>query len=289
MNLQTIFIRYPDQEACIAYLEKVRWAREAHCPHCGATDVARKQEKHRVGRWNCHSCNSSFNALSGSIFEKTKVPLQKWFLAINLMVNAKQNLSSYQLSHDLGLNQKTAWHMQQRIRVAMLTSEREMLQGIVGADEAHFSDTPRKSTKHNGNNSNHRELQDGRPDRGSRYSEGITDGRVASNIMASAVVDIQSNFADSRVPPLFAEVFQGYGRDQNSCSSAIINCRKCQVASGRHTNMIRDSWSLIQCVCYGLRQHCATKWISDYGRSRWPYNQDNILAVFKIFRREYFA
>ena len=131
MNLITIFSLYPDQEACIEHLENVRWGDDPHCPHCGGTSVARKAERHRIGRWNCRDCKSSFNVLSGTIFEKTKVELQKWFLAVALVINAKKSLSSYQLSRDLDLNQKTAWFMQQRIRAAMAADQAPMLQGIV--------------------------------------------------------------------------------------------------------------------------------------------------------------
>ena len=51
MNLITIFSLYPDQEACIEHLETVRWRDEASCPYCGSASVARKAEKHRIGRW----------------------------------------------------------------------------------------------------------------------------------------------------------------------------------------------------------------------------------------------
>ena len=136
MNLIAIFSLYPDQEACIEHLEAVRWLDEANCPHCGSLRVARKADAYRMGRWNCHDCKSSFNVLSGTIFEKTKIELQKWFLAIGLIVNAKKSMSSYQLARDLELNQKSAWYMQQRIRAAMAAEQRPLLQGILEADEA---------------------------------------------------------------------------------------------------------------------------------------------------------
>ena len=102
---------------------------QAFCPFCASERVARKAENHRVGRWNCHECKSSFNVLSGTIFQKTGIDLQKWFLAIVLMADAKKSLSSYQLSRDLELSQMTAWRMQQRIRSAMTTDEGRLLQG----------------------------------------------------------------------------------------------------------------------------------------------------------------
>jgi transposase-like protein len=147
MNLIKIFKRFPDQEACIEHLEDIRFKETPYCPHCGSTHVARKHDGHRIGRWNCHDCKSSFNVLSGTIFEKTKIPLQKWFLAIGLIVNAKKSLSSCQLARDLELNQKTAWYMQQRIRAQMAaeqTKETGLLQGIVEADETYVGGKPRK-------------------------------------------------------------------------------------------------------------------------------------------------
>ena len=144
MNLLTIFRKYPDQESCIEHLEKVRYANDPYCPHCGGLGVARKSDGERVGRWNCHDCKSSFNVLSGTIFEKTRVPLQKWFLAISLMVNAKKSLSSPQLARDLELTQQTALYMQHRIHTAM-PRDQALLQGIVEADETHVGLEPRKA------------------------------------------------------------------------------------------------------------------------------------------------
>lgn len=144
MNLLTIFVRFPDQEACIEHLEKVRWGDCPRCSNCGSISVARKADTGRVGRWNCHDCKSSFNVLAGTIFEKTRLPLQKWFLAIGLIVNAKKSLSSLQLARDLDMNQKSAWYMQQRVRAAMSTKEINLLQGIVEADETYVGGKPRK-------------------------------------------------------------------------------------------------------------------------------------------------
>ena len=151
MNLIAIFSRYPDQESCIEHLEKIRWDDDPACPFCGCVNVARKADGDRVGRWNCHACHSSFNVLSGTIFEKTRVPLQKWFLAIGLMANAKKSLSSCQLARDLTLTQQTAWYMMHRIRSEMMSEQRGLLQGIVEADETYIGGKPRKSNRRDKN------------------------------------------------------------------------------------------------------------------------------------------
>lgn len=106
--------------------------------------MRRKRENDRVGRWNCHACLGSFNVLSGTIMEKTKIPLQKWFLAVALTVNARKSLSSYQLSRDIGVTQVSSWYMMQRIRRAMAGDERHFLCGIVEADECYIGGKPRK-------------------------------------------------------------------------------------------------------------------------------------------------
>ena len=79
--------------------------------------------------------------------EKTTVPLPKWFLAIGLMVNAKKSLSSCQLARDLGLNTKTAWFMQQRIRAGLAANQASLLQGIVEADETYVGGKPRQENR----------------------------------------------------------------------------------------------------------------------------------------------
>ena len=146
MNLITVFQRFPDHESCIEHLERVRWPHAPTCPLCGAMNVARKADGSRIGRWNCHGCKSSFNVLSGTIFEKTRIELQKWFLAISLIINAENSISSYQLSRDLDLNQKTAWYMAMRIRKAMV-DHGDLLSGIIDADEVYIGGKPCEGKK----------------------------------------------------------------------------------------------------------------------------------------------
>ena len=135
MNILSLIARFPDQHACITHLEQVRWGDKPACPHCGSLRVARKAENQRIGRWNCHDCKASFNVLSKTIMQKTKIPLVKWFAAIALIVNAKKSLSSCQLARDLEMNQGSAWYIMQRIRAAMAADQGAFLRGIIEADE----------------------------------------------------------------------------------------------------------------------------------------------------------
>ena len=95
MDLVKVFNKFPTQEHCIAHLEDARWGDEPICPFCGSDRVARKRENDRVGRWNCHNCHNSYNVLTGTIFKGTRVPLQKWFLGIAILMNANKAAARY--------------------------------------------------------------------------------------------------------------------------------------------------------------------------------------------------
>ena len=91
MDIIEIFEIFPTQKDCIAYLEKVRWPDKPHCPYCKSpnqTPLPKEQ------RYHCNNCNTSFSITVGTIFHKTHLPLQKWFLATSLILNAKKGISA---------------------------------------------------------------------------------------------------------------------------------------------------------------------------------------------------
>ncbi len=103
MNITRIFEQFPTQKDCIAHLEKARWKDKPVCPYCRSINTARNQHRHR-----CYDCKTSFSVMVGTIFHP-HMPLQKWFLAVMLVLNAKKGLSALQLSRDLKVNKNTAW------------------------------------------------------------------------------------------------------------------------------------------------------------------------------------
>ena len=88
MNIVHIFERFPTQRDCIAHLEQARWRGEPSCPYCGSLNTAPSSDKRQ--RHRCYDCKTSFSVTVGTIFHHTHLPLQKWFLAIMLMLNAKR-------------------------------------------------------------------------------------------------------------------------------------------------------------------------------------------------------
>lgn len=142
MNIVEIFNRFPSQDSCIKHLEKIRWPNGPVCPYCFEEKQISKQKNE--SRHHCNSCNTSFSVTVNTIFHDTKVPLQKWFLAIMLMLNAKKGLSAKQIERDINVTYKTAWYMCMRIRRAML-DQKPMLMGIIEMDETYVGGRPRKT------------------------------------------------------------------------------------------------------------------------------------------------
>ena len=274
MNLITVFTRYPDQEACIEHLEAVRWRGAEHCPHCGSAHVARKQDGQRVGRWNCRSCKSSFNVLSGTIMEKTRVPLQKWFLAIAIMVNAKKSVSSWQLGRDLDMTHQTALYMQHRIRAQMAGEQRDLLEGIVEADETYVGGKPRKTWdgKHPG-------AKRGRgtkktPVIGAVERGGNVVARVADDLTGKGVMRFVQGNIDPEASVLITDEYTAYTGINRIIPHMAIDHGKRWVDGPIHTNTIEGFWSLIKRAFVGTHHNYSRKYMGLFiAESCWKYNQ----------------
>src|SRR5436305_4975578 len=125
-------------------LEAVRWPNGPVCPHCGSTgdDVALLQGKSgRAGLFYCNGCKGQFTVTVGTVFERSKIPLSKWWMACHLLNSSKKGISAHQMHRLLGVTYKSAWFMMHRLREAMRTGGLEPLGGagkIVEADETYF-------------------------------------------------------------------------------------------------------------------------------------------------------
>ncbi len=137
---------FHDEDAARAHFEALRWPDGRSCPHCGVVgddqSTLLKGKSHRPGLYKCNACAKPFTATIGTVYEDSKVPLNKWLLATHLMCSSKKGISAAQLQRDLGLGSyRTAWFMAHRIREAMIETDTAMLGGegkIVEADETYY-------------------------------------------------------------------------------------------------------------------------------------------------------
>src|SRR5437588_1197665 len=140
-------VRYfSDPMACLEFLVALRWPRGVKCPQCGSKKVTFLAN---AKLWKCRNAHpkQKFSIKIGTIFEDSPIGLDKWFPAMWLAANCKNGISSYELGRTLGVTQKTAWFMLQRIRLAMQDGSIEKMKGRVEADETFIGGKARNMHK----------------------------------------------------------------------------------------------------------------------------------------------
>jgi transposase-like protein len=110
---------FHDEDAALRHIEVSRWNGEPFCPHCGSTRVHRMAGKTQAGMFLCNDCRDKFTVRTGTVMERSHVPLHKWLLATHLMAASKKGMSAKQMERMLGVTYKTAWFLCHRIREAM--------------------------------------------------------------------------------------------------------------------------------------------------------------------------
>jgi transposase-like protein len=141
---------FATEEACLAYLEKLRWPNGFVCSGCGLAGPAYRSSR---GRLMCRGCAHQSTVTAGTIFDKTRTPLRVWFAAVWYLTNQKQGVSALGLQRVLGLGSyQTAWTLLHRLRRAMVRPTREPLKGLVELDETYLAITDREAPRTRGKN-----------------------------------------------------------------------------------------------------------------------------------------
>ena len=283
MNIVEIYKKFPTQKDCIAHIEKVRWNNKPICPYCHSTNTTRFKNSFRH---HCNNCNTSFSVTVGTIFHHTHIDLQKWFLAISLILNAKKGISSRQLSRDIEVNKNTAWRMQMQIRKAMIEYG-NLLQGIVEMDETYIGGKPRKG--------------DGQYHKRGRGTDKIPvvgmverNGKVIAHKQDKNKLDsknlkriIKENI-DVNNATLITDDYRGYIPVSQIIEHKIINHSQKQYANGNiHTNTIEGFWSLLKRGIIGQYHKLSKKYLNAYiNEFCFKYNnRDNKNAFGLILQR----
>jgi transposase-like protein len=153
MSANLTALQFTDETAAIAHLEASRWADGVNCPHCGSLKVRRMEGKTQAGYFLCNDCRDKFTARTGTVMERSHVPVHKWLLAIHLLNSGKNGVSAHELHRQLGITYKTAWFLSHRIREAMIDAKPTPMGGkgkSVQADETYYGNSKRSKSYRKG-------------------------------------------------------------------------------------------------------------------------------------------
>jgi transposase-like protein len=145
---------FQDEIAAREALEAVRWPEGPICPHCGNSEpgtiakIEGKKQSHRPGLFYCNDCQGQFTVTVGTVFERSKVPLTKWWMATQMFTSGKNGVSAHEIHRSLGVTYKTAWFMMHRIREAVADLSPTPMGGegkSVQADETYHLNTSKRA------------------------------------------------------------------------------------------------------------------------------------------------
>src|ERR1700722_3543657 len=120
-TLQQAIQYFSDEQVCIDAVAFMRWPNGPQCPKCEGENGKKPYYLKTQKRWKCRTCRKQFSVKVGTIFEESPIALQKWLPALWMLVSCKNGISSYEISRDLAVSQKTAWFMLHRLRLALKT------------------------------------------------------------------------------------------------------------------------------------------------------------------------
>ncbi|HEY9158274.1 IS1595 family transposase [Candidatus Binatus sp.] len=284
MNIAQIYRLYPKESDCIAHIEAVRWRGKPVCPYCGSdrSTAMPKEQRH-----HCNNCKTSFSAMVKTIFHHTHLPLQKWFLALSLILNAKKGIAARQLGRDLEVNKDTAWFMAMRIRRAMEEhpDQRALLQGVVEVDETYIGGKPRKRARradeapHNKRGRGTKKLAVvGAVQRGGKV---IT--RLVPNVKAKTLTQFIREHVEAEGTTVMTDEMQSYWRLSAFIRHQTVNHQVEYVSGNIHTNTLESYWALLRRGLMGQYHRLSKRYLPRYlDEFSYRYNIRKVANVFEI-------
>jgi transposase-like protein len=272
-----LFQAFPNEEAARLYLESRLWPDGVRCPNCKSGE--RITTRKRVGFYRCNACgNFDFTVRTGTIFERSKVPLHKWLYAMYLLVTARKGISSLQLAKEIGITQKSAWFVLHRLREACGTPEViAKLKGIVELDECFIGG--KEANKHE-----HKKLRAGRGPVGKTAVLGMRerDGRtllcpVNERTMQAITARIHGNIE------LGTQLYTDDGIVFSDLDGLFFKHEAVNHSAGEYargaasTNSIESVWAVLKRGVYGTFHHVSPKHLGRYtDEFAWRLNEGNV-------------
>lgn len=248
-TLQEAIVYFANQQNCVDYLVARRWPNGVTCPTCGSTKVHYLDKQYR---WQCNQkhVKRQFSVKVGTILEDSPITLDKWLCAMWMLANCKNGNSSWEMHRTLGVTQKTAWFMLQRIRTAMHQESPNKFMGEVEADETYIGGKARNM---------HRSKIRAKgitPGRGLSNGKAVVLGlleREAGRVRCSVVDNLKKPEIQGNVrqnveagSDLYTDDFTPYFGLDSEFAHKVVSHAERYVDGRVHTNGLENFWSLLK-------------------------------------------
>lgn len=255
MNLIKLVEQFSDEDACRHHLAELRWPEGVKCLRCQSEKVNGPSRRHL---YECAECGYQFSVKVGTVFNDSKLPLWKWFVATYLMCESKKGMSANQLKRTLGVSYKTAWYLCHRIRSAMKDEGSDLLAGIVEVDETFLGGKVRgKGRGYRGNKT----IVVGAVQRGGK----VRLRTIKSNdheTLHGFVGEVVSDDAEA----IYTDEWRGYDGlgDENTRHETVRHGDDEWVNGQIHTNTVESVWSLFDRSVIGAYHKLSVKHLPAY-------------------------
>ena len=259
LTLAALFKLFPDDATAETWFADARWDGEPHCPHCGSERV-QSGAKHKTMPYRCRDCRKRFSVRTGTTMEASNLGYQTWAVATYLLTTNLKGVSSMKLHRDLGITQKSAWHLAHRIRQAW-NVEAERFRGPVEADETYLGG--REPNKPVGKR-NPRAIGGV----GKAIVAGVKDretNRISAAVVPSTHGRTLKRFVGQRMQPGAAIYTDTHGAYRGLPNHTALNHTVGEYVRGQaHTNGLESFWALMKRGYHGTYHRMSRKHLGRY-------------------------